>query len=309
MLYDPRKDLRETTKHLQDGREASLDVMLDVPKSILVDRPHFVGNLDDMSRNHMMHFIVNMVHRGSWLADRLMRLDPAHLRHILEAHNSFDSDHSVFDDRSRTAQRQTSTLQSDSGDSRLVGKVLDVCRHDSLSLLIDFVGCHTHGRDHPCRNQIETWSEVCHQMLSSSNPQRDKFVVTITDELVIDRVYLGRRALETWLMETLQEGVALLETQAGSTFRTRAELSKEEKQRGAATLDFFLDTAVQRLLDLVSSTPDNGIIPHRAILLFRNIIFKSGVASSRASQLLFFFISNWLFASFLHQHIIFPEVG
>jgi len=145
-------------------------------------------------------------------------------------------------------------------------------------------------------------------MLSSPNSQRQNFVVAVIENLAIDRLYLGRRALETWLMETLQEGLPLLEDQRRSTFRARVELSKDEQRIGVTALEIFLDSAVQRLLDLLSSTPDNGIIPYRAILLSRNIISKAGADPSRTLRLSFFIISNWLFETFLHQHIVFPEV-
>ena len=308
LLFDSYKDLREATQSLQNGKDAGSIPCLDAQDTNSTAQPNFLRSVDDSVRNHVIHFVLNIIYRGPWLIDKLMSLDAAQLKHMVDTHDSLDPGQSVFDSRSTTVKRQTSSIYSGNKVSNYARQVLDVSRHDSVLLLLDLVGYHHHGRDTACRIQLETWSGICYQMLSNPNSQRHRFVVAVIDNLAIDRLYLGRRALETWLMEILQEGMPLLEDQSRSTFRARVEMSKDEQRTGVTALEIFLDSAVGRLLDLLSSTPDNGIIPYRAILLSRNIIFKAGANSSRALQLSFFMISKWLFETFLHQHIVFPEV-
>jgi len=97
--------LREATQGLQNGKDAGSIPSVDAQDTSSTVQPNFLQSIDDSVRNHVIHFVANIIYRGSWLIDKLMSLDAAELKHMVDTHHSLDSGQSVFDTRSITAKR------------------------------------------------------------------------------------------------------------------------------------------------------------------------------------------------------------
>lgn len=106
-------------------------------------------------------------------------------------------------------------------------------------------------------------------------------------------------------MQTLQDGQFLLEKPEEQAARPGMPVQRSTKDTIAA--DEFFDKAVKRLFEVVDDEPSAGGIPEGVLEIGNAILRKLEDEKNvrRASQN--FFVSRWLFSTFLMNAIIHPE--
>ena len=310
--HDTYKDARELTQCIVNGHEGTST--LSSPE-VLTRRAGFSGGflalLSDSSVDALLRFISNIVYDPEFLVQKFLALDQLSLDHVASSFRSALAETSVFGSKTQPVKKQTSILSSGIQESRPSSQLWDGCRHDGLSLLLELVACYptTNGLSVQERRE-RTWAKVCAAMLMEKKSGSDKLTIAIMDAFSYESDYTGRRSLENWLMETLQNGLPHLDSSADrQSFRTRTEMAKAGLNSNNPGLESFLDSAVQKLFSLLRANAEHCIIPGRAIRLAKAIILEVQSSSTRAKAAPHFFVTRWLFSSFLNDHIVTPEVS
>jgi hypothetical protein len=133
----------------------------------------------------------------------------------------------------------------------------------------------------------------------------EKFIKAVLDVYAGMREWPGKASLELYLMEVLQDGQFLLERAEEQSIRggTQPNLSTKD----TIATDEFFDRAVKRLFEVVDDDPSAGGIPEGVLEIGNAILRKLDETKNLRKGAQNFFVSRWLFSTFLLNAIIHPE--
>jgi hypothetical protein len=132
----------------------------------------------------------------------------------------------------------------------------------------------------------------------------EKFIKTILDVWAGMREWPGKANLELYLMKVLQDGQFLLEK---AEERPGTQPVPRSTKDTIAADDFF-DKAVKRLFEVIDDEPSAGGIPEGVLEIGNAILRKLDESRGLRKGAQNFFVSRWLFSTFLLNAIIHPEV-
>ncbi|GAB7351031.1 hypothetical protein MBLNU459_g1517t2 [Dothideomycetes sp. NU459] len=265
-----------------------------------------LDRISNHARTVLVNFISDVASDSDFLVNRLLSLSSIDLTRLLKAHPQSSPDQSVFGHQSPEPGRKTTGSIRSGTTSDALETFLDFSRHDALSLLLQIVA---HGNPSQgfglskCR--IQAWGEICARLLSEQKPGGEKFVAAVLTAWSPELEPSGKHILETWLLNTIQEGDFLSRTPEKYSFRTRV-LGRDDSTTDEDDCNAFLEKSLENLLDIIKDTAVTGLIPSRSLKLGRTLV--NGLDEAHRQQQTALFCVRWLF-SYLIKIIRVPEVG
>ncbi|KAF2220566.1 hypothetical protein BDZ85DRAFT_28520 [Elsinoe ampelina] len=309
--FDAFKDVKGLATDLAAGRisTAISDDLLRQELSKHADSQSFLDRISRDSRDQVLRFVSDIVSNEDFLINRLMSLNQRQLENIqLGQHLAIPDKKSVFGHSTPSSSRKGSIPGSGQTESRASSQVWDLCRHDAFALLLDLVGLYPASNGGSVRRRQElTWASVCARMLSENRPGREKFIIAILDGMANEIEPSGKRALETWIQETLQDGHFLLSRSDNPSFRVRSQGITTDIPAESEEADAFYTSATRKLFALLKDNDRTHIIPSRVLNLCRFTVDKLRDSDTRFRTAPFFFLAHWLFSTFMLDNIITPE--
>ncbi|KAF4555129.1 Hypothetical protein D9617_3g022010 [Elsinoe fawcettii] len=308
--FDAFKDVRSLAMELATGRvyTGTSDDTGRPETGKHADSQSFLDRISRDSRDQILRFVSDVVSNEDFLINRLMSLNQRQLENIqLGQHLAFP-DKSVLGRSTPSSIRRVSSPGPAQAESRASSQVWDLCRHDAFALLLDLVGLHPASNGNSVRRRQElTWASVCARMLSDNRPGREKFIIAILDGMANEIEPSGKRALETWIQETLQDGHFLLSRSETPSFRVRSQGIMSDIPAESDEADAFYTSATRKLFALLKDNDRTHIIPSRVLNLCRFTVDKLRDSDTRFRTAPFFFLAHWLFSTFMLDNIITPE--
>ncbi|KAI5364962.1 hypothetical protein Slin15195_G045000 [Septoria linicola] len=270
------------------------------------DKPFdsFLSNVSLSAKDALLAVLTKLRYDGHFLAERLIALSTKELNALLPERTTSKSGDSVFASASRTSRS-----------SRPVGYAVDAqvdfltaCAYGSpLETLVFASGSSAHTDSLEHKRSTEIWATVCARIVSEQKPGSEKLIPALMDIWSTLAPWPGKRRLEMWMLQTLQNGAFLLEQQHKQSFRARVEgrpdLSIEEQTRTEA----FYTKATESLLDLFADQTGPSVIPPGAVSLSLAMFQKLRDSPSHQRALPSFVLTRWLFSTFIVNAINLPE--
>jgi hypothetical protein len=190
-----------------------------------------------------------------------------------------------------------------------VERLLSFQRHDPLAALIYSIFANSSGPDSAeDLRRTDVWATTCARLIKDTKPGSDKFIKTVLDVWAGMREWPGKANLELYLMQALQDGQFLLEKAEEQTARAGVQpVARSTKDTIAA--DEYFDRVVKRLFEVVDDEPSAGGIPEGVLEIGNAILRKLDEEKNLRKASQNFFVSRWLFSTFLLNAIIHPEAG
>ncbi|PSK36753.1 Regulatory protein brlA [Elsinoe australis] len=308
--FDAFKDVRDLATNLATGRisTAVADDLVRRELSKHADSQSFLDRISRNSRDHVLRFVSDIVSDPDFLINRLMSLNQRQLENIQLGQHLAIPEKSVFGQSTPSSVRRVSSPGPAQAESRASSQVWDLCRHDAFALLLDLIGMYPSANGVSVRRRQELiWASVCARMLSENKPGREKFIIAILDGIANEIEPSGKRALETWIEETLQDGHFLLSQTDKPSFRMRTQGITSEVPADSEDLEAFYTSAIRKLFALLKNNDQTNIIPSRVLNLCRFTVDKLRDSDTRFRTAPFFFLAHWLFSTFMLDNVITPE--
>ncbi len=290
-LLEPDLELGKSTKNVKFDKFApSFSTFLnEVPSKILDD---------------LLGFISEIRTNPDFLATRISSLSQQELTSLTSFRQALDPIDSVMaiQARGKAVGAQKPTPQGPSPVERL----LSFQRHDPFAALIYTVFANSSGPDAAeDLRRTDVWATTCARLIMESKPGTEKFIKSVLDVWAGMREWPGKSNLELYLMQMLQDGQFLLEKAEEQSIRGTTPAVPSTKDTIAA--DEFFDRAVKRLFEVVDDEPSAGGIPEGVLEIGNAILRKLDETKNLRKGAQNFFVSRWLFSTFLLNAIIHPE--
>ncbi|PNS16503.1 hypothetical protein CAC42_237 [Sphaceloma murrayae] len=308
--FDAFNDVRDLATDLFTGRisTAVSDESVRRDMSRHADSQSFLQKISRESRDQALHLVSDIVSNQEFLIHRLMSLNQRQLENIQLGQCLAIPEKSVFGHSTPSSVRRISSPGPGQADSRASSQVWDLCRHDAFALLLELVGLYPSADGTSVRHRQESiWASVCARMLSDNKPGREKFIIAILDGMANEIEPSGKRALETWIQETLHEGHFLLSRSDSPSFRVRSQGVTTDVPVESEEAEAFYFSAIRKLFALLRNNDQTRIIPSRVLRLCRFTVDKLRDSDTRFRTAPFFFLAHWLFSTFMLDHVITPE--
>ncbi len=305
-LYNALNDVRNSCDVTRQYALLEPDLEFGKSKNMRSEKPlsasTFLNDVPSKILDNLLDFISEIRTNPEFLAARISSLSQQELTSLTSFRATVDPIDSVMfaNPRSRNAPSQKPQQQGTSPVERL----LSFQRHDPLSALVYTIFANSSGPDSAeDLRRTDVWATVCAKLIKNNNPN---FIRTVLDVWAGMREWPGKTNLELYLMQTLQDGQFLLEKPEEQAARPGMQATPRSTKDTIAADEFF-DKAVKRLFEVVDDEPSAGGIPEGVLEIGNAILRKLEDEKSlrRASQN--FFVSRWLFSTFLMNAIIHPE--
>ncbi|KAI4949522.1 hypothetical protein J4E91_005261 [Alternaria rosae] len=305
-LYNALNDVRNSCDATRQYALLEPDLEFGKSKNFRSEKPlsasTFLNEVPSKILDNLLDFISEIRTNPEFLAARISSLSQQELTSLTSFRQTMDPIDSVMfaNARSRNAPSQKAQQQGTSPVERL----LSFQRHDPLSALVYTIFANSSGPDSAeDLRRTDVWATVCAKLIKNNNPN---FIRTVLDVWAGMREWPGKTNLELYLMQTLQDGQFLLEKPEEQAARPGMQATPRSSKDTIAADEFF-DKAVKRLFEVVDDEPSAGGIPEGVLEIGNAILRKLEDEKSlrRASQN--FFVSRWLFSTFLMNAIIHPE--
>ncbi|KAF2125472.1 hypothetical protein P153DRAFT_113892 [Dothidotthia symphoricarpi CBS 119687] len=305
-LYNALHDVRNSCDATHQYALLEPDLEFGKSKSSKSDKPltfsSFLNEVPSQTLNDLLEFISEVRTNPDFLATRVSILSPQELATLSSFRQALDPIDSVIA-RGKNAGPQKPNQQGPSPIERL----LSFQRHDPLAALIYTIFANSSGPDSAeDLRRTDVWATTCTRLIKDLKPGSEKFIKTVLDVWAGMREWPGKAHLELYLMQSLQDGQFLLEKAEEQSARQGSQpIARNTKDTIAA--DEFFDKAVKRLFEVVDDEPSAGGIPEGVLEIGNAILRKleEEKGPRKASQN--FFVSRWLFSTFLLNAIIHPE--
>ncbi|KAF2153455.1 hypothetical protein K461DRAFT_140703 [Myriangium duriaei CBS 260.36] len=308
--FDTFKDVRNLTVDLIGSQRLSSGGLDDRPEAMNkpIESMPFLDRISRNSRDQILQFLTDVIVDEEFLVQRLMSLDQQQLEHVQNGMRPVHQDKSVFGHSTPSSLRRMSSPGPGRPEAKQAPLVLDLCRRDPFALLFDLVGLYpSAGPSSLRRRQERIWAAVCASMLSETKPGREKFIISVLDGMAYEIQPSGKRALETWIQETLRDGHFLLARSDTPSFGARTQSSPFEMPQENTDPETFYLEAVKKLFACLKNNQETKIIPQRVLNMCRIIVDKLRDSDTKFRTAPFFFLAHWLFSTFLLDEIITPE--
>jgi hypothetical protein len=308
-LYNALNDVRNSCDATRQYALLEPDLEFGKSKSMRSEKAlsssTFLNEVPSKILDDLLDFISEIRTNPEFLAARISSLSQQELASLTSFRQALDPIDSVMAMQARGKNLGSQKSQQQGGNP--VERLLSFQRHDPLSALIYTIFANSSGPDSAeDLRRTDVWATVCAKVIkdTKTNPN---FIKTVLDVWAGMREWPGKTNLELYLMQVLQDGQFLLE-KAEEQARTGSQpVPRSTKDTIAA--DEFFDKAVKRLFEVVDDEPSAGGIPEGVLEIGNAILRKLDEEKEKnlrkASQN--FFVSRWLFSTFLLNAIIHPE--
>ncbi len=266
----------------------------------------FLNDVPSKILDDLLDLISVLRTNPDFLATRIASLSQQELASLSSFRQALDPVESVIAIQAR-GKTPAASKPNQSGPSP-VERLLSFQRHDPLAALIYTIFANSSGPDSAeDLRRTDVWATTCAKMIKENKAGTDRFVKTILDVWAGMREWPGKANLELYLMQALQDGQFLLEKAEDQPVRQGQPAQRSTKDTIAA--DEFFDKAVKRLFEVVDDEPSAGGIPEGVLeignAILRKLDDERGIRRGAQS----FFVSRWLFTTYLMNAIIHPEAG
>ncbi|KAK4996420.1 hypothetical protein LTR66_003974 [Elasticomyces elasticus] len=266
--------------------------------------PDFLAELP--LRDIVLEFLSDLRTKPDFLADRILALTQKELGLLTASQALTGAKSSVFErsepvKASELYRRRLQHMSSASLDGMQTGQLRDV-----LSILMRGI-YPTHivpGSAEDCR-RTNTLATVCARLVTQQKAGSDTFILSLLDAWSGLRRWTGKQRFEMYLMETIQEGIFILEKPDKQSFRVRTQLVDVQGENDQAAVERFYERAVRGLLALLDDQP--GIIPPGALEMGHAIARKLVESPKHLNGMPYFMTARWLFSTFLLDAMTYPE--
>jgi len=265
----------------------------------------FLNEVPSKILDDLLDFLSEIRTNPDFLATRILSLTQQELASLTSFRQALDPIDSVMamQARGKAVGSQKPTLQGPSPVERL----LSFQRHDPFAALIYTIFANSSGPDSAeDLRRTDVWATTCARLIMESRQGTEKFIKAVLDVWAGMREWPGKANLELYLMQVLQDGQFLLEKAEEQSARAGAQpVAPTTKDNIAA--DEYFDRAVKRLFEVVDDEPSAGGIPEGVLEIGNAILRKLDETKNLRKGAQNFFVSRWLFSTFLLNAIIHPE--
>jgi hypothetical protein len=310
-LYNALNDVRNSCDATRQYALLEPDLELGKAKSALkTDKVSFSTFLTEVPvpskiLDDLLDFISEVRTNPDFLAARIASLSQQELASLSSFRQALDPVESVIAITGARGKLPSASKPTQNGPSP-VERLLSFQRHDPLAALIYTIFANSSGPDSAeDLRRTDAWATTCAKMIKENKAGTDKFVKTILDVWAGMREWPGKANLELYLMQALQDGQFLLEKAEDQATRQGQPAPRTTKDTIAA--DEFFDKAVKRLFEVIDDEPSAGGIPEGVLEIGNAILRKLEDEKGFKKAAQSFFVSRWLFTTYLMNAIIHPE--
>lgn len=267
----------------------------------------FLNQVPSKILDDLLDFISEIRTNPDFLAARISTLSQQELASLTSFRQALDPIDSVMAMQARGKHIGAHKAAHQQG-SNPVERLLSFQRHDPLAALMYSIFANSSGPDSAeDLRRTEVWATTCAKLIKDlKSNAASNFIRTVLDVYAGMREWPGKSNLELYLMRVLQDGQFLLEKVDESTARTSTQpVQRSSKDTIAA--DEFFDKAVKHLFEVIDDEPSAGGIPEGILEIGNAILRKLEEEKNLRKATQNFFVSRWLFSTFLLNAIIHPE--
>lgn len=261
----------------------------------------FMNRLSNASRDDVSLFIRTIADSPDFLIRHLSCLSDKDFNTLLKYHLPSESS------SSRASVISQSTAYKEKPNSGRLDLILDLGRHDFLSLLLQIVGTGRPETSPICFTHY--WAKVCASLFSDRKSGAGKFVVAVMNVFPRSGRSPKPHVLENWLLQVLRDGDFLLEKTDKYSFRMRVQPRENLIQEDTDAADKFFNQSMTSLLEILKDTYLTDAIPDASLKLGKAIVDQLRISGRHYEAAPYFLCSRWLFSSYLADIIKTPEVS
>lgn len=269
----------------------------------------FLNHVPSKILDDLLDFISEVRTNPDFLAARIASLSQQELASLSSFRQALDPVESVIaitGSRGKNPAAAAAAAKPSQNGPSPVERLLSFQRHDPLAALIYTIFANSSGPDSAeDLRRTDVWATTIAKMIKENKPGTDRFVKTILDVWAGMREWPGKANLELYLMQALQDGQFLLEKAEDQPTRQGQPAPRSTKDTIAA--DEFFDKAVKRLFEVIDDEPSAGGIPEGVLEIGNAILRKLDDERNIRRGAQSFFVSRWLFTTYLMNAIIHPE--
>lgn len=309
-LYNALNDVRNSCDATRQYALLEPDLEFGKSQGMKSEKPlsssTFLNEVPSKILDDLLDFISEIRTNPDFLAARICNLSQQELASLSSFRQALDPIDSVI---GMQARAKNAGAQKPSQQGNAVERLLSFQRHDPLAALVYTIFANSSGPDSAeDLRRTDVWATTCAKLIKDIKPGSEKFIKTVLDVWAGMREWPGKANLELYLMQALQDGQFLLEKAEEQAARPGAQpVARSTKDTIAA--DEFFDKTVRRLFEVVDDEPSAGGIPEGVLEIGNAILRKLDEEKNLRKASQNFFVSRWLFSTFLLNAIIHPEVG
>ena len=309
-LYNALNDVRNSCDATRQYALLEPDLEFAKSKNMRAEKPltssTFLNEVPSKILDDLLDFISEIRTNPDFLATRISNLSPQELAALTSFRQAMDPIDSVTAFQAPRGRTVGPHQKQNQPGSSPVERLLSFQRHDPLSALIYTIFANSSGPDSAeDLRRTDVWATVCAKLIKDTKSSHN-FIRTVLDVWAGMREWPGKANLELYIMQVLQDGQFLLEKAEEPAVRSGTQLAARSTKDTIAA-DEFYDKAVKRLFEVVDDEPSAGGIPEGALEIGNAILRKLGEEKNLRKASQNFFVSRWLFSSFLFNAIIRPE--
>ncbi|KAH7396435.1 hypothetical protein BKA66DRAFT_264656 [Pyrenochaeta sp. MPI-SDFR-AT-0127] len=307
-LYNALNDVRNSCDATRQYALLEPDLEFGKSKTMKNDKPlsssTFLNEVPSKILDDLLDFISEIRTNPDFLASRISSLSAQELASLSSFRQAMDPIDSVMAMQARGKNLGTHKPHQQGGNP--VERLLSFQRHDPLAALIYTIFANSSGPDSAeDLRRTDVWATTCAKLIKDTK-SGSNFIRTVLDVWAGMREWPGKATLELYLMQVLQDGQFLLEKAEEQSTRPGAQPAPRSTKDTIAADEFF-DRSVKRLFEVVDDEPSAGGIPEGVLEIGNAILRKLDEEKNLRKASQNFFVSRWLFSTFLLNAIIHPE--
>ena len=254
-------------------------------------------------RNGLLGFLDKVRRDEAYLSTRLLGLSPRELSAWPFQGSPSSPDNAIFPkdvanftDR-RKHQFPPNDARTTSSPSQETSSVYQTVMHHIFDTSFD--------SERRLRQRI--WSSACATLIMKGRGGGDEFLSNVLGSFATFGDWSLRTRLEAYLLEVLQDGSFLLESNSVPTMDFTQPIEIQNASRATASSEFF-DVSIRKLFQILCTSSLVYGVPQAALDFAREVLSKlpSPKIRSRTKVLV---ASRWFLSTFLSRAILYPESG
>ncbi|KAI0508988.1 hypothetical protein F5B22DRAFT_375608 [Xylaria bambusicola] len=267
----------------------------------------FLADLDNSSREIILHFLAQIRTNPDYLASRLCALSVTELQALTVFHVGLDPIESVLPFGNTQSSGRGSTSAANKSSASAVERLLSFQRHDPLSALIYTCFANSAGPDSAeDKRRTQVWATACSRLIQAAPVEYENVLVAIVNVWSAMRDWSGRSSMEWFIMKVLKDGAFLLDRAddpQGNRFHDIGDWTTKDTIR----IEEFYDQVLNELFDLLDDEDGTGI-PEGVLELGNEILrHLQNIAPSKVDSTRHWFVYKWIFSNWLTAVLIHPE--
>ncbi|KAH7067893.1 hypothetical protein FB567DRAFT_615477 [Paraphoma chrysanthemicola] len=310
-LYNGLNDVRNSCDATRQYALLEPDLEFGKSKSMRSEKSFsastFLNDVPSKILDDLLDFISEIRTNPDFLAARISSLSQQELASLSSFRQALDPIDSVMAMQARG--KNIGAHKANQQGSNPVERLLSFQRHDPLAALVYTIFANSSGPDSAeDLRRTDVWATTCAKLIKDTKPGSEKFIMTVLDVWAGMREWPGKANLELYLMQALQDGQFLLEKAEEQPARLGTQpVARSTKDTIAA--DEYFEKVVKRLFEVVDDEPSAGGIPEGVLEIGNAILRKLDEEKNLRKASQNFFVSRWLFSTFLLNAIIHPEAS